>query len=220
MPQGQSRGSGDGEPDPRTESRAAALSLKTQTWLGRRKSASGASDLEAFRSDEQLQYCTDHSGTEATTASDLAVSQPEHRTGTSTTEYRHSDMRFTIAEMRSNRALSAYSSLLIGSCCATLTKFLFRVASACEFSFCSSLYEKKGLCDPQPSHCGLRQHTSKKCSSVMNLIATTLEMGRPGEQKEPEVTAQSFKATPSSVWLHVLWQLNWAYSCHCPPNIT
>jgi len=123
-------------PEPRIESRAAALSLKTQTWLGRRKPASGASDLEAFRPDEhvQLQYCTDHIGTEATTASNEAASQPEHRTGTSTREYRQSDMRLTTSEVRSNRALSAYSSLLNSCCSAALTRFLLRVASACECS--------------------------------------------------------------------------------------
>ncbi len=102
MPKGQGRGSGDVAPVTKTESRAAAISLWTQTSLDRRKSASGVLDLEALRSGEQLQYCTDHVnvGTEATTTSDEAASQPEHRTGTSTTGYRLSDMHFMIAEMR------------------------------------------------------------------------------------------------------------------------
>ena len=88
--QGGARGSVDVAPATRTESRGAAIAIWTQTSLERRKSASGALDLEGFRSNEQLQlqYCTDHGGTEATTASDEAASEPEHRTGTSTTGYR------------------------------------------------------------------------------------------------------------------------------------
>ena len=98
-PQGQARGSVDVAPVTRTESRAAAVALWTQSSLERRKSASGALDLEQL----QLQYCTDHAphgGTEATTASDEATSEPEHRTGTSTTGYRHSDVHCVIAEMQ------------------------------------------------------------------------------------------------------------------------
>ena len=101
-PQGQARGSVDVAPVTRTKSRAAAVALWTQSSLERRKSASGALDLEQL----QLQYCTDHAphgGTEETTASDAsyeATSDPEHRTGTSTTGYRHSDVHSVIAEMR------------------------------------------------------------------------------------------------------------------------
>lgn len=105
--QGQSRGLGDVAPVTRTESRVAATTLWTQLRLDKRKSASGALHLEVVRSDEQLQYCADHSGTEATTASEAAGSQPEHRNGTSATEYRHSAMHFVVAQMRSNRALFA-----------------------------------------------------------------------------------------------------------------
>ncbi len=104
MPQGQgrARGSVDVAPVTRTEYSAAAIALWTQSSLERRKSASGALDLEGLRSNEQLQlqYYTDHGGTEATTALDEAAGEPEHRTGTFTTAYRHSDMHFMIAEMR------------------------------------------------------------------------------------------------------------------------
>ncbi len=104
MPQGQgrARGSVDVASATRTDSRAAAIALWTQTSVERRKSASGALDLEVFRSSEQLQlqYCTDHGGTKATTASDEAASEPEHRTGTSTTGNRHSNMHSMLAEMR------------------------------------------------------------------------------------------------------------------------
>ncbi len=120
--QGRARGSFDGAPVTRTESRAAAFSLRTQSSLERRKSASGSLDLEGLRSNEQLQlqYCTDHAhapygGTEATTASDEAASEPEHRTGTSTAEYWHSDVHSMIADMRKNHVLSAYSSLLLSA---------------------------------------------------------------------------------------------------------
>ncbi|DBA94087.1 TPA: Amino acid permease [Trebouxia sp. C0004] len=89
MPQGQSRGCGDVAPVTKRESRAAAISLWTQTRFESRKSTSGALDLKGLRSQQQLQYCTDHSGTEATTASDEAASQPEHRTGTVLTATAH-----------------------------------------------------------------------------------------------------------------------------------
>lgn len=103
--QGRARGSFDVAPVTRTESRAAAIALRTQSSLGRRKSASGVLDLEGLRSNEQLQlqYCTDHTiygGTEATTASDEAASEPELRTGTVTAKYWHSDVHSKIAEMR------------------------------------------------------------------------------------------------------------------------
>ena len=150
MPQGQGRASVDVAPVTRTESRAAAIKLWTQSSLERRKSTSGALDFEGLRSNEQLQlqYCTDHmdGGTEATTALDEAASEPEHRTGTSTTGYRHSDMHSIIAEMRKNHVLSAYSPpILSAQYCASAAfdKLLLRSASACASSFCSSSYFKQ-----------------------------------------------------------------------------
>lgn len=85
MLQGQVRGSGSGDVASvtGTVSRGAAISLWKQTPLDRRKSASGALDLEARRSNDQLQHSTnqiDH-GMEATAAMEKDVSEPEHRTG-------------------------------------------------------------------------------------------------------------------------------------------
>ena len=86
--QGQNRGRGSGSVAPVTSTKpvaaaaaAAATSFGTQTWLDRRKSASDALDLEAVRSDEQLQCCTDHCRTEAATASDVSQRDHTRRTG-------------------------------------------------------------------------------------------------------------------------------------------
>ena len=91
-------------------------------------------------------------------------------------------MHSVIAEIRPNRALSAYASLLFDSCSAALTKFLRSVASPYTFS---SLHEQKDL---WLMHCSLRQHTSKAGSSVVNLTTITLKMGH---QKKPAQAACS-----------------------------
>ncbi len=187
MPQGQGRASVDVAPVTRTESRAAAIELWTQSSLERRKSTSGALDLEGLRSNEQLQlqYCTDHmdGGTESTTALDEAASEPEHRTGTSTTGYRHSDMHSIIADMRKNHVLSAYSPPLLSAAVHLLLSFCLDLpvlvhptsAAAHVLNMKRSLNNKAYMCHSQLLRCGLRPHASQAGSTEMHLTASSAE---------------------------------------------